>query len=57
MKIYFEKLISIISGRRLYTYVEYLPSHMVYESIMVVFSLIREESGYEDILCIHCSLE
>jgi len=57
MKIYFEKHISILSGRRLYTYAECLPSHMAYKLIMVVFSLIREGLGYEDILCIHGSLE
>jgi len=66
MKIYFagsrlnsdhEKHISILFGRRLYTYVEYLSSHMIYKLIMVVFSLIREGSGYEDIPCIHGSLE
>lgn len=66
MKIYFagsrldsdhEKHISILSGRRLYTYAECLPSHMAYKSIMVVFSLIRERSGYEDIPRIHGSLE
>ena len=66
MKIYFagtrlhndhEKHISIMCGRRLYSYVACLPSHMAYKSIMGVFSLIREGSGYEDIPCIHGSLE
>lgn len=66
MKIYFagsrlnsdhEKHISILFGRRLYTYAEYLPSHVVYKLIIMVFSLIGEGLGYEDIPCIHGSLE